>query len=89
MLLCSWHQHFFPFIRYFQGYRCYNPRLMISQSSDGELIAGVAKLSGWQAICGSSSREGAKALRQMIRKLRSANLALHIVEGPLGPAGFV
>lgn len=89
VLLCSWHQHFFSFIRHFQSYRCYNPSIMISQSSDGELIAGVAQLTGWQTIRGSSSREGAKALRQMIRKLRTTRLALHIVDGPLGPAGFV
>ena len=89
VLLCCWHQHFFSFIRYFQEYRCYSPSIMISQSSDGELIAGIARLSGWQTIRGSSSREGAKALRQMIRKLRSATLAAHIVDGPRGPAGFV
>lgn len=89
VLLCCWHQHFFSFIRYFQAYRRYSPSIMISQSSDGELVAGVAKLSGWQPIRGSSSRGGTKALRQMVRKLKSARLAVHIVDGPRGPAGFV
>ena len=89
VLLCSWHQHFFSFIRYFRRYRHYNPSIMISQSSDGELIAAIAQLTGWQPIRGSSSKGGAKALRQLIRKLRSARLAVHIVDGPRGPAGFV
>ena len=62
---------------------------MISQSSDGELIAGIAQLTGWQTVRGSSSKDGAKALRQMVRKLRETTLAAHLVDGPRGPAGFV
>ena len=89
VLLCSWHQHFFSFIRNAPVYRCYNPSIMISQSGDGELIAGVAQMSGWQTARGSSSRGGSTALRQMIKKLRLARLAHHVVDGPRGPAGFV
>jgi len=42
VLLCTWHQHFFAAIRHFQNYRDFKPALMISRSSDGEIIAGVA-----------------------------------------------
>jgi lysophospholipid acyltransferase (LPLAT)-like uncharacterized protein len=62
---------------------------MISQSSDGEFIARVANLTGWQTIRGSSSKDGKKALRQMIQVLKSGRLAAHIVDGPRGPAGIV
>ena len=43
VLLCTWHQHFFAAIRHFQTYRDFKPSLMISKSSDGEIIAGVAR----------------------------------------------
>ena len=47
VLLCGWHQQFFAAIRHFKNYEKFNPGLMISQSRDGSLIAGVANLSGW------------------------------------------
>jgi len=64
ILLCTWHQHFFAAIRHFQSYRAFKPALMISKSSDGEIIAGVAKKSGWHTVRGSSSRGGKEALRK-------------------------
>jgi len=89
VLLCTWHQHFFGAIRHFQNYRDFKPALMISQSSDGEIIAGVAEKSGWHAVRGSSSRGGKEALRKMIERLSKTRLAGHIVDGPKGPAGNV
>ena len=89
VLLCTWHQHFFSFIRYFRNYRIYGPGLMISQSSDGEIIAGIANLSGWHTVRGSSSRNGMGALRQMIKHLKKTGLAAHILDGPRGPWGIV
>ena len=64
VLLCGWHQQFFSAIRYFQNYRIFNPAIMISQSKDGELVAGVAKRSGWNPVRGSSSRGGREALKK-------------------------
>jgi lysophospholipid acyltransferase (LPLAT)-like uncharacterized protein len=89
VLLCTWHQHFFAAIRHFQSYREFKPALMISKSSDGEMIAGVAERSGWQTVRGSSSRGGKEALREMIDCLRQTRLAGHIVDGPKGPPGIV
>ena len=89
VLLCTWHQHFFSFIRYFKNYRKFGPSLMISQSSDGEIIAGVANLSGWHTVRGSSSKNGTPALREMIERLKNTGLAAHILDGPRGPAGIV
>lgn len=89
VLLCTWHQHFFSAIRHFQTYRDFKPSLMISKSSDGEIIAGVAEKSGWHAVRGSSSRGGKEALRDMIDRLRQSRLAGHIVDGPKGPIGEV
>ncbi|MEE4608689.1 MAG: lysophospholipid acyltransferase family protein [Desulfobacteraceae bacterium] len=89
VLLCCWHQQFFSFIRHFSGFRRYRPSLMISRSADGSMIAGVAERSGWRAVRGSSSRDGRRALVQMIANLRQSGLAAHILDGPRGPAGVV
>ena len=89
VLLCTWHQQFFAAIRHFKKYQAFNPAIMISRSSDGDLIAGVARLSGWYAVRGSSSRGGKDALKKMIDRLRKTGLAAHIVDGPRGPIGIV
>lgn len=89
VLLCAWHQQFFAAIRHFQAYRAYHPGLMISQSTDGELIAGVASRTGWDPVRGSSSRQGREALSLMIEKLKETRLAAHILDGPRGPAGII
>jgi hypothetical protein len=89
VLLCGWHQQFFSVIRYFNKYRSFAPSLMISQSRDGDLIAGVAKFTGWHPVRGSSSRGGKEALKVMISRLKENGLAGHIVDGPQGPAGVV
>ena len=89
VLLCAWHQQFFSAIRHFQNYKAFNPIIMISQSKDGEIAAGVAKRAGWNPIRGSSSRGGIGALKKMIVNLRQTKLAGHIVDGPRGPSGRV
>ena len=70
VLLCTWHQQFFSAIRHFQNYKVFNPSIMISQSSDGEIVAGVAERTGWNTIRGSSSRDGRGAFKKMIANYR-------------------
>jgi len=89
VLLCTWHQQFFSAIRHFQGYKAFNPSLMISQSKDGKIVAGVAKRSGWNPVRGSSSKGGKIALRNMVANLKRSKLSGHIVDGPRGPSGVV
>ncbi len=89
VLLCGWHQQFFAAIRHFKTYTSYRPALMISQSKDGDIIAGIAEKSGWHAVRGSSSRDGRRALKEMISQLRDSGLAAHVVDGPKGPAGVI
>lgn len=87
VLLCAWHQQFFAIIRHGESYRPYRPSIMISQSQDGGMIAGVAAKSGWLPIRGSSSRGGSKALKILVERFKETGLAAHIVDGPRGPAG--
>lgn len=89
VLLCCWHQQFFAAIRHFKTYAIYHPSLMISQSKDGDLIAGIAEKSGWHAVRGSSSRDGRRSLKEMIGYLKHSGLAAHVVDGPRGPAGVI
>lgn len=86
VLMCTFHQQFLSAIHYFKKYKDYHPGLMISQSSDGDLIAAVAKRTGWYPVRGSSSKGGSEALRLMIEHLKKFRLAGHIVDGPRGPA---
>jgi hypothetical protein len=89
VLICAWHQQFFAAIRHFRHYRRYEPGIMISRSGDGELIAGVARRTGWHPVRGSSSRGGKEAMHHVIEGLKHTRLAGHIVDGPRGPAGEV
>ncbi|HEX7505016.1 MAG TPA: lysophospholipid acyltransferase family protein [Syntrophales bacterium] len=89
VLLCGWHQQFFAAIRHFKTYASYRPALMISQSKDGDIIAGIAEKSGWHTVRGSSSRNGGRALKEMVGRLERTGLAAHIVDGPRGPAGII
>jgi len=89
ILLCAWHQQFFSAIRHFKTYAGLNPALMISQSRDGDLIAGVARKSGWKTARGSSSKDGRKAMDAMIDHLTTHGLGAHILDGPTGPMGKI
>lgn len=89
VLLCGWHQQFFAAIRHFKAYKLYHPALMISQSKDGDIISDIAEKSGWHAVRGSSSRDGGRALKEMVRQLTFSGLGGHIVDGPRGPAGII
>ncbi len=89
VLLCAYHQQFFSAIRHFKKYEAYHPGLMISRSRDGEIIADIAKRTGWHPVRGSSSKGGGEALKGMIDHLKEYRLAAHIIDGPRGPAGKV
>jgi len=87
VILCTWHQQFFCAIRPFKRYVSFSPSLMISRSADGDIIAGVARLTGWHPVRGSSSKGGKSALRELIDRLEASGLAGHIADGPRGPLG--
>jgi lysophospholipid acyltransferase (LPLAT)-like uncharacterized protein len=89
VLLCCWHQQFFSAIYHFKTYAAYHPALMISQSHDGDIIAGIAEKTGWHTVRGSSSRDGGRALKEMIHHMQHAGFSGHVLDGPRGPAGIV
>ena len=83
----SWHQRFFPGITFFSKRRPI--AIMISQSRDGELIARVVRVFGWQPVRGSSTRGGPQALQRLKQLARNGYKIGHIVDGPQGPFGVV
>ncbi|MEW6260249.1 MAG: lysophospholipid acyltransferase family protein [Thermodesulfobacteriota bacterium] len=89
VLLCMWHQQFFPAFDYFSRHQPPAITIMISRSQDGDIASAIARLGGFRPIRGSSSRGGTAALKTMIRELKQSRLAGHIVDGPQGPAGIV
>lgn len=89
ILFSAWHQQFFAGIYYFRHFARRNPGIMISQSNDGELIAGIAEKTGWCPARGSSSRGGKTAMVHMIAHLKKYRIGAHILDGPTGPIGKV
>lgn len=60
--------------------------VVISENFDGEWIARIVARFGLPSARGSSSRSGARALRQLLRAARQGPTAF-TVDGPRGPAG--
>ncbi len=77
-----WHRYIIP-LTYL--YRKKNIGIVISQSSDGELINRVVQKLGFAPVRGSSSRGGGAALRQIVKRLRKGDVMAITPDGPRGP----
>ncbi|MBH0202651.1 MAG: lysophospholipid acyltransferase family protein [Nitrospira sp.] len=82
IILAFWHaqQLMIPF-----GYRGTGAHVLISQHSDGEIIARMIARFGHGAVRGSSTRGGAAALRALIKLGRSGRDVAVTPDGPKGP----
>ncbi|PID57695.1 hypothetical protein CSB45_05525 [candidate division KSB3 bacterium] len=60
--------------------------ILASQSRDGEYLARLTRLLGFCPVRGSSSRGGARGMRQLIRALEEGHDVLIGPDGPRGPA---
>jgi lysophospholipid acyltransferase (LPLAT)-like uncharacterized protein len=65
-------------------YQRTNLGVLISQHADGQLIAEVCRHLGFRSARGSSTRDGVRAVRQMLRLGRGSHLAV-TPDGPRGP----
>jgi lysophospholipid acyltransferase (LPLAT)-like uncharacterized protein len=81
VLFCFWHSRLLG-LCYTHRYR--NIGIMVSQSFDGEWIARLVQKLGYRVFRGSASKDGAKALLEMLKD-KDGDLAL-TVDGPRGPA---
>ena len=78
-----WHGRmlYFPYLYRFA--RRYT--ILVSPSKDGEIVSRTARLFGFESIRGSGYKEGAKALREMIRTLKQGGSLGIIGDGSRGP----
>lgn len=60
--------------------------VMVSRSTDGEIVARAMLRLGYVLARGSSSRGGREALQEMIQKIQSGRMAGFVGDGPRGPA---
>jgi 3-deoxy-D-manno-octulosonic-acid transferase len=60
--------------------------IVISQSSDGDIVSAVCEVMGYRPVRGSSSRGGLEAARELIRRLRTGTPGAITPDGPRGPA---
>ncbi len=58
--------------------------VLISEHADGQMIAEACRHLGFRVVRGSATRGSARAIRQMVRRSRSAHLAI-TPDGPRGP----
>lgn len=77
-----WHGEMLPLIWYWRGRGI---RALISTHSDGEIIARIVESIGYQTARGSSSRDGTRALRDLIGALRDKKTIAVTPDGPRGP----
>jgi lysophospholipid acyltransferase (LPLAT)-like uncharacterized protein len=81
-IFCFWHQCVMPGSVYFRHSKSV---LLISRSFDGELITRTARIFGYEAVRGSSSRGGAESLLGLKQILEVGKSAIFTADGPRGP----
>ena len=81
VIYAFWHRNMIPllFLRKFEKIV-----ILISSSKDGELIAGPAKVLGYQPVRGSSRRGGTKAVKEIIKLSKQYSMGV-TPDGPKGP----
>ncbi|GAB3675533.1 lysophospholipid acyltransferase family protein [Salinisphaera aquimarina] len=88
MLLCCWHQRLSVCVGYLlrARRRGLQPGFLVSPSRDGELVARVVAGMGATILRGSSTRTGARALRELYGTIRDGVSPVLHPDGPHGPA---
>ena len=60
---------------------------MVSQHTDGEIIAQAMEMLGYRTVRGSSTRGGGTALRDIVKLIKSGAYGAMTPDGPRGPKG--
>ncbi|MCI5124496.1 MAG: DUF374 domain-containing protein [Candidatus Electrothrix sp. AR5] len=77
-----WHYSVFYMLYYL---RQYPGVVMVSASKDGEYIARVAGLLGFETVRGSANRFGVRALKGMVGQVKQGKAAGIVADGSQGP----
>jgi lysophospholipid acyltransferase (LPLAT)-like uncharacterized protein len=78
-----WHGRMLIGLPHFGG-RGY--QVLVSASGDGDISEHLLESFGYKVIRGSTSRGGARALRQMLAALRNGDVLVITPDGPRGPS---
>jgi lysophospholipid acyltransferase (LPLAT)-like uncharacterized protein len=81
-----WHGELLPLL---WTHRHRQIAVIISEHSDGEMIARVAQSLGFRTVRGSTSRGAARALLSASREVEAGHCLAVTVDGPRGPAHVV
>ena len=81
-IFCFWHQCVLPCTVYF---RRSHAIILISRSFDGELIARILRMFGFDAVRGSSSRGAREGLLGLKQVIEDGKPAIFTADGPRGP----
>ena len=84
-IVASWHGRGFLGAAKFGGRGWW---VLISQSSDGELISGIFSRFGYKTIRGSTRKGGSRAAVEVIRILRQGGTIVITPDGPRGPSNI-
>ncbi|MDH4044365.1 MAG: DUF374 domain-containing protein [Gemmatimonadota bacterium] len=85
-LFALWHHTLLPLLWW---HRHRGITLLVSQHRDGALAASAAARLGYDLARGSSTRDGAKAYRHVLRALAAGGAVAVTPDGPTGPPGMV
>lgn len=83
-ILAFWHSRIFYMPYHFRWQKRW--RILVSPSSDGDIINGILRLFGFSTVRGSSYKSPVRALISLARKVKSGASAAMIADGSRGPA---
>ncbi len=86
VIFCLWHGQLLPLLYH---HRREHIAVLISEHSDGEIVARMAKSLGYNTVRGSTSRGAARALLGLARTVGDGNDLAITPDGPRGPAHSV
>ena len=79
----TWHYDLISVLYHFRHTRSV---VMVSRSTDGELVARMVKKWGFQSVRGSKHKGGLDASRELITTIRQGRIAGLVADGSQGPA---
>ncbi len=81
-IIIFWHEHLFVMSPLLTK----NCSALQSPHPDGKVLAGASRLFGLRPIWGSSNRQAASGLRQLVSEIKSGRSVIITPDGPRGPA---
>ncbi len=82
-VLGAWHRNILYMWHYVPRWPC---AILSSRSDDGQLASELIRRAGSFPVCGSSSRGGVDALRELAEYVEAGVPCMVLVDGPRGPA---